>query len=224
MPGASRAIKRACQAASRVVSTGLTSMSYNPFTASVTPTGLVAVPLGTNAPNTVTVNASSQLREGNNPANTNGTYFTAGVFAEVMADGPYSVSVGNASISTSDRGIGGGYSSNDRATMVFFIMCGNTTTCRIYTWVGGTLTQVGTAASTFTTSGSDVLMIKYVISGADIIYTVYKNGTATACTWTDTGGATIGIPGRHPLASFRHTYSGSNFASPGIKSVSAALI
>lgn len=199
-------------------------MAYNPFTASVTPVGMVVVPTSAPAPNTVTVDSSARLREGNTATNTNGTYFTCAVFPEKMVDGAYTVGVGNAAISTSDRGIGAGYSNNDHSRIIFFIMSGNTTACRLYTYIDGILTPVGTTQSIFSTAGSDVLWIRYSVSGSDIIYTVYRNATATTVTWTDVGGATLGTPGRKPVAAFRRTYSGSQFASPGIDSIEAAML
>lgn len=206
---------------------GVSSVTYSPFTSGVTPPGLVVVQLSSAAaPNTITVDTNSppRMREGNNVTNTSGSHYTAGVFPETMIDGRYEVKIGNAQIATSSRGIGGGYCNSDRTKMVFFIICGNTTACRIFTYVSGTLTPVGTTQNTFVTSSSDTAALRYAISGSDIVYTVYKNGSATTVTWTDTGGATIGTPGRKPMVAFRHEYSGGNFASPGIKSLETVML
>lgn len=56
-----------------------------------------------------------------------------------------------------------------------------------------------------------------------IPYTVYKNGSATALTWTDST-SVIGTPGRHPGGVFRHAYSGGQFTSPGIHAYAAAVL
>lgn len=202
-----------------------TSVLYGPpFAASTVPAGVVVVPTAANAPSTVTVDASGRMREGAT-GGADGTYFTLAVFPETMAAGPYKVGAGQAAIQTSDRGIGAGYCNSDLNTAVFVIMCGNTTACRLYTYVGGVVTPVGTSQSIFSTSGSDVIWIQYSVSGADIVYTVMRNTTATTVTWTDTGGATIGTPGRKPCLAFRRSRSGGGqFASPGIDSIEAVML
>lgn len=224
---ASRIVRAGAAAASAVVATsGLSSMSYPSFTASTKPTGVVDAKFsGAGTFNTglsITVDSSSRMVEPNS-ITTNGTYLSGAVFPEVMADGLYQVTVTNALISNSDRGIGPGMCNADGSVAVFAIICGNTTTARMYSYAGGVLTQRGTTASTFSTANTDLLKLVPSLSGGIYTYTLYKNGTATACTWTDSG-AVIGAPPKHPTACFRHVYSSGQSASPGIKAISAALI
>lgn len=217
--------RRGVQAASASAIPDATSVVYGPpFVANTVPAGVVAVPTAANAPSTVTVDASGRMREGNT-GGVDGTYFTLAVFPETMAAGPYKVGAGQAAIQVSDRGVGAGYCNSDLNKAVFVIMCGNTTPCRLYTFVGGVVAPVGSSQAIFSTAGSDVIWIQYSLSGADIVYTVMRNATATTVTWTDTNGATIGTPGRKPCLAFRRTRSGGGaFASPGIDSIEAVMI
>lgn len=223
----SRVMRAGAVAASAVVAaSGLSSMSYASFTASTKPTGVVdaqfsgSLTFATGL--SITVDSSSRLVEPNS-GTTNGTYLSGAIFPEVMADGLYQVTVTNALISNSDRGIGPGMCNSDGSVAVFAIICGNTTPARMYSYVGGTLTQQGTTASTYSTSNTDLLKLVPSLSGGIYTWTLYKNGTATACTWTDSAGL-VGAPPKHPTACFRHVYSSGQSASPGIKAISAALI
>lgn len=226
MSFSSRMARRAAVAASvAAVASGLSSVSYPSFTASTMPTGAFAVPMGGAntfaSGTTITVDASSRMKEPNS-ANVNGTYRSAAVFAERMAPGAYSVTVGNANISTSDRGFGCGMSNDDGSVIVFCMVFGNTNAPRIYTYISGTVTPVGTAGSGFSGSASDTITLKYTVSSGIATYTVYKNGTTMGATWTDSSNV-VGTPGRHPCVSFHHVYSSYQYASPGCKSLTAAL-
>lgn len=163
---------------------------------------------------------SSALRESGSIVS-DGTYYSAFVFPEVMHTGVFSVTCGNAALQTSDRGIGAGVFSGDGTKGVFFIMCGNSVSCRIKTYLSGTISDQGTFANTFSTSGSDLLQLRPSLSSGVYTWTVYKNGSATACTWTDSSHV-IDLPGRRFGACFRHNYSNGQFSSPGIKSMAAA--
>lgn len=224
---ASRLVARgAITSASGGTSDGLASLDYPSFAASTLPTGLIAVPMsGANtfaSGTSITVSATGVMREPNS-ANVNAAYYSTGVFAEQMASGLYSVTVGNAALVNNSQGIGAGMSNADGSIQVFVIVCTNTTSARIYTWVAGVLTQVGTTSSTVSSSASDKLALVPSLSGGIYTYTLYKNGAPTACVFTDSS-AVIGVPGRHPVAAFKRTYSSGQAASPGIKSLSAALI
>lgn len=226
MAGSRNAGRRGVSASAQAnQDTGLSSVNYSAFTASTLPAGL-AIQFTTGAFATglsISVNASAQMTEPNS-ITTNGTYFSGYAFNERMKNQPYSVGVGNALRANSDRGIGAGMCNDDGSAAVFFIMCGNTTACRIYTWAGGVLTQQVSTASIFSTSNTDVLWLDPAV-GTDGLYTytVRKNSTPTACTWKDSA-AVIGVPGRHPMAAFRHTYSSGQNVSPGVKSLAAALV
>ncbi len=86
---------------------------------------------------------------------------------------------------------------------------------RLFTAIGGTITQRSTGSTATSATGTDVIDIRYAVSGSDIVYTVYKNGTATNLTWTDTDAAIVGIPGRYPIDVLRSIRTaGTNYQSP----------
>ncbi len=164
---------------------------------------------------------SNILRESNNTGTTTQAYFSAFVFPEVMHTPLFSITAGNAALSTTDRGIGAGMFSADGTKGVFFIIAGNTTPLRIYSWTGGTATVQGTTSNQFSTSSSDLIRLQPSMSGSGVVtWNIYKNGTLQTATWTDSSHV-IDLPGRRFGACFRHAYSNGQFASPGIKSMAA---
>lgn len=162
---------------------------------------------------------SNNLREGSSVV-ANGTYFSAFVFAEVMHTPLFSITVGNAALSTTDRGIGAGMFSGDGTKGVFFIICGNSTPLRIYSYVNGTATVQGTTSSQFSTSSNDLLRLQPSMSNGVVTWNIFKNGTQQTATWTDSSHV-VDLPGRRFGACFRRTYSNGQFASPGVKSMAA---
>lgn len=172
----------------------------------------------TSGAGTVTA-VSNNLREGNSIAS-NGIYFSAYVFSEVMHTPLFTVTAGNAALSSTDRGIGAGMFSDDGTKGVFFIICGNTTPCRIYSWTGGTATVQGTTSNQFSTSSSDLIKLQPSMSSGVVTWNIYRNGTLLNATWTDSSHV-IDLPGRRFGGVFRRAYSNGQFASPGIKSMAA---
>lgn len=166
--------------------------------------------------------SSNVLTEGNSSAS-GGTYFSAAVFPDEMNTSLYAPRVRNANRAVSDRGIGCGMSNSSGTSIVYFIMSGNSVAATIQTWVGGTRTNQVSQGSLFSSSNADWLSLVPSIESGHYRYTVYKNGSATALTWLDSTDV-IGIPGKYPCATFRHSYSGGQFASPGITSLTAADI
>lgn len=132
-----------------------------------------------------------------------------------MDDGPYKVSAGHGGgTSSTDRGYGPGYSNGDGSIAVF-ATCFQSGSGRLFTAIGGTITQRSTGSTATSATGTDVIDIRYAVSGSDIVYTVYKNGTATNLTWTDTDAAIVGIPGRYPIDVLRSIRTaGTNYQSP----------
>lgn len=163
---------------------------------------------------------SNILRESNNTGTTAQAYFSAYVFPEVMHTPLFSVTAGNAALSTTSRGIGAGMFSDDGTKGVFFIIAGNTTSLRIYSWIGGTATVQGTTSNQFSTSSSDLIRLQPSMSGGVVTWNIYKNGTLQTATWTDSSHV-IDLPGRRFGGCFRHEYSSGQFPSPGIKSMAA---
>lgn len=194
-------------------------VSYPSFTVVPVQGFNVAITSGAGAA-TVT---SSALRESN--GTTASSSLSAYVFAEVMHTPLFTVTIGNARIGavTSSRGIGGGMFSDDGTRGVFFIMAGNTTPCRIYTYESGTATIRGTTSNQFTTSSSDLIQLRPSISSGVVTWNIYRNGVLMNANWTDNTHI-MDLPGRRFGACFRHEYSGGHFPSPGIKSVEAADI
>lgn len=202
---------------------GLTSWGYPSFTASVTPSDIVSLALNAGA-GAVAVDANGRLQ----PAFTGASStFSSAARGPAMADGPYKVSAGHGgAASSTDRGYGPGYSNGDGSLAVFAILF-QSGAGRLYTAIGGTIAQVATGSTATSSSGTDVIDIRYVISGSDIIYSVYKNGSATPTnlTWTDAGGATLGIPGRYPIDVLRSIRTaGTNYQSPGSDLFQAVML
>jgi hypothetical protein len=161
---------------------------------------------------------SNNLRESNGTT-TNPSY-SAYVFPEVMHTPLFTATAGNALLQVSSRGIGTGMFSDDGTKGVFFIIAGNTTPCRIFSWDGGVLTVRGTTSSQFSTSSSDLLRLQPSISAGVVTWNVFRNATQLTCNWTDSTHI-MDLPGRRFAACFRHEYSGGHFAAPGIKSMAA---
>lgn len=162
---------------------------------------------------------SNNLREGNSII-ANGTYFSAFVFSEVMHTPLFTITAGNAALSTTDRGIGAGMFSDDGTKGVFFIICGNGTPCRIYSWTGGVATIQGTTSNQFSTSSSDLIRLQPSMSAGVVTWNVYRNATLLGCNWTDSTHI-MDLPGRRFGAVFRRLYSNGQFPSPGVKSMAA---
>lgn len=190
------------------------------FSGSTTPPGITVLPLNANAPTTVSVSGGI-MREGN--SGTSGSpFYTAVQMPEVMGTDIVKVTATNGAIANVDRAFGCGLSSADGTKMVFAYGGGNSNQARIATLSGGTVSLVGTGASTFFTSSSDILGVYPTLSGSDIVWRMQKNGVDTAVVWTDTGAA-FGFPGRIPVLIFRHFYTGgTQYVSPGVRAWTAA--
>lgn len=195
-----------------------TSWGYASFTPSVTPPDIASLALSTGAPG-VAVDGNARLQ--NLVAASNGNHYCAGR-GPAMAAGPYAVRVGNGGGSQStDRGYGPGYSAADGYVAVM-AACFSSGSGRLFTAIGGVVTQRATGSTATSGSGSDVLEMRYAVSGSDIIYTLYKSTgggafTATNLTWTDTNAAIAGIPGRYPIAHLRPVRNaGTTYYPPGI--------
>lgn len=182
------------------------------------PAGIVdvAITVGAGA-STVAANV---LTESNSSAS-NGSYFSAAVFPDQMATNLYVPRIRNAYRNTSDRGIGCGMSNASGTSIVYFIMAGNSTAATIQTWAGGTRTNQASLGGLFSTSSADMLSLVPAVESGHYRYTVYKNGSATALTWLDSTDV-IGVPGKYPCGTFRHSYSSGQFVSQGIGALYAA--
>lgn len=191
------------------------SVSYSSFPTLPAKGFNVAVTTGAG---TVTA-ISNNLREGNS-ITSNGTYISAYVFPEVMHTPLFTVTAGNAALSTTDRGIGGGMFSDDGSKGVFVIIAGNTAPCRIYSWSGGVATVQGTTSNQFSTSSSDLIRLQPSMSAGVVTWNVFRNATQLTCNWTDSSHI-MDLPGRRFGAVFRRIYSSGHFPSPGIKSMAA---
>ena len=162
---------------------------------------------------------SSSLRESN--GTTASSSYSSYVFPEVMHTPLFTVTAGNAALaSASSRAIGAGMFSGDGTKGVFFLMAGNTTPLRIYSWTGGTLTIQGTTSNQFTSSSSDLLKLQPSMSAGVVTWNVFKNGVQQNANWTDSSHV-VDLPGRRFGPCFRHEYSGGHFPSPGVKSMAA---
>lgn len=200
---------------------GLTSWGYPSFTASVTPGDIASLALNAGA-GAVAVDANARLQAAF--TGSSGTFYSA-ARGPMMADGAYAVSAGHGgAASSTDRGYGPGYSNGDGSIAVFATLF-QSGAGQLRTAIGGTVTQRATGSGATSGSSSDVIEIRYAISGSDIIYTVYKNANPTNLTWTDTGGATIGIPGRYPIDVLRTIRTaGTNYPSPGSDLFQAVML
>jgi hypothetical protein len=194
------------------------SVSYASFPTK--PAGIVDVAITAGAGASLV--SSNVLTEGNS-STTNGNYFSAAVFPNQMGTNLYIPRVRNANRASSDRGIGCGMANSTGTSIVYFIVCGNSTSATIQTWVGGVRATQVTQGGIFSSSNSDWLSLVPTMDAGYYRYTVHKNGSATALTWHDTG-SVIGVPGKYPCAAFRHTYSFGQFVSPGILALEAADI
>lgn len=184
------------------------------------PAGIVDVAMTVGA-GASTVN-SNVFTEGNSTA-TGGSYFSAAVFPDEMGTSLYAPRVRNANRAVSDRGIGCGMANSAGTSIVYFIMCGNSTAASIQTWVGGTRAIQTSQSGLFSTSSSDWLSLVPTLESGHYRYTVHKNASATALSWLDSADL-IGVPGKHPCVTFRHSYSGGQFPSQGVAAFSAADI
>lgn len=203
-----------------IAASGKKTFSYT-FSGTTKPAEIIDVALNAGASNTTTV-ASGIIREGSSTA-TNGTYYTLSIWGVLMNTSYYTSAVTNGLIQNSDRAMGPAMSDATGANVVFATIRGNSGNSVISTGIGGTVTSRASSSTVFSNSTSDVITLVPTVSGGIYTYTVYKNGTATALTWTDSG-SVIGVPGRYPGGVFRHVYSSSQFLSPGIRAYAAADI
>lgn len=226
---AARSVRRGAIAMSGAHSTPTTPQSYdwNFGSGAVTtiPAGSVQVKMVSSSQGDMYIQSpgSGGYLIENNGTSTTSTQYGAMVFPASLATNITKISFTNAFTVTSDRGNGTGLFSANGTRGVFFIICGNTSAATIHTWDGTSRVQRASLAGLYSTSASDVIDMRNTISGGIVTWTVYKNNSATSLTWTDSSNL-FDIPGRYPAATFKHTYSGGHFKSPGIKRVTAADI
>ncbi len=195
------------------------SASMSTFPTSVKPAEWVTTALKPNTSlNTSLVN--SVLIEGESPdvwAQWN-DYYTAVQFGvTVPGAGLYSMEVTNGGINSTDRWMGVAIPPLTGSTWLIAYGCGDLGgDDSIATVSGGVLTNRGTGARPKFT-GSDRLKLVPTRSGSDITWTVYKNDVATAITWTDTGGAIFGEPGRTPGCVMRQITNWGRYCSQGVR-------
>lgn len=212
MSVAHRAARRGALAAS-----GASPKKTISYTFTSKPAGTLDVAIDANA-GASAIN-SNALREG--ASGTAGQYYlSAAVMPDVMST-LYSTTVTNAAQSTSRRGMGPGCFSADGTKGVFAILKGNTGAAAIYSWVGGAYAVQANQSGLYSTASTDQIALVPSVSAGVITWTVVKNGTPTALTWTDSGHL-VDLPGTHPAACFLHEYSGYQFYSPGISALAAA--
>lgn len=207
--------RRGSIAASRVKGVAISYASFP-----TKPVGIVDVAITSGAG---TSGVSSNILAETNSITVNATYFSAAVFPDEMMSHFYIPRVRNANRSATDRGIGCGMSNATGNSIVYFIMCGNSTAASIQTWTGSARTIQASQGGLFSTSASDWLSLVPAIESGHYRYTVHKNGSATALTWLDSTDV-IGIPGKRPCVTFRRTYSTGHFASPGAAAFEAVDI
>jgi len=197
--------------------TGKKTVTYASFPTVPAGTVNVACTPGAGA---VTV-TSNCLRDGNSTA-ANGTYWSLAVLPDDMGLDDFSTTVTNAGLdSSSDRGAGGGNASADGTVAVFAILCGTGkgVSGQIYTWVGGVLTSRASQLSVTWVQNNTAALVPAVSDGV-VTWTLYKNGVATALTWTDDDHL-VDLPGAHPVIGFRHAYASGQYAGPGVKALMA---
>lgn len=184
------------------------------------PTGTVNVACTVGAG--VVAATSGALREGNSTGG-NGTYISLAVLPDDMGLDDFSTTVTNAGLdSSSDRGAGGGNASADGTVAVFAVLSGTGkgVAGQIYTWVGGMLTGQASQSSV-TWVKNNTIELRPAVDADDVVtWTLYKNGVATALTWTDEDHL-VDLPGSHPALGFRHQYSSGQYSGPGISALVA---
>lgn len=193
------------------------------FSGTIKPSGIIDIPLTTGASNATTM-SSGILREGNSIAS-NGSYYTLSLWGVETSTDFYTSSVTNGLIASTDRAMGPALSNSDGSKVICSLHTGNAGSSTITTFIGGVMTHrfTSTSATFRSSSSTDVMTLVPSVSGGVWTYTVYKNGTALAMSWTDTAGD-FGAPGKYPSGMFRHTYSTGQYVSPGIRAYSAADI
>jgi hypothetical protein len=195
--------------------------SYNyTFSGTTKPAGIIDVAINAGAGTTSV--SGGIIREGNSTAS-NGTYHTASIWGNVMNTSYYTVSATNGALSTTNRGFGPGMSDSAGTKIVYVIVCSNTSAATIQTFVSGTVTTQASLAGLYATTSTDIITLVPTVSAGLYTYTVYKNGSVTALTWTDSS-SVVGLPGRYPCGVFKHIYSSGQFTSPGIRAYAAADI
>lgn len=187
------------------------------FSGSTKPAEFVDVALTTHAAASSSM-SSGILREGSSAASDGNHYTMTKWGLTVPGSNPYWAQVTFGNITISGRGVGACMSNSDSTRVIAAIGRGDgSTRTYIVTHISGTRTVRATTGTSPQWESPDNLRLVYAISGSDIVWTVWENGVATACTWTDTNGATFGLPGREPGGIFEHSYSNGQFTSPGIR-------
>ncbi|WP_319456855.1 MULTISPECIES: GH39 family glycosyl hydrolase [unclassified Mycobacterium] len=153
------------------------------------------------------------------PSTGAGVFFTGGIYKTPMI-GPthYSEVQWQGDGSSTDRGNGVAVASNAAGSACVLATgrswAGSTAT-QIFTLAGGTLTSRASGTTTWTTN--DKMRIVVTESGGVYTYTVFKNGTTTGISWTDSGAAHT--PGNYcGFALQGITSGGITYTPSGIKS------
>ncbi len=192
------------------------TMSFT-FSGTTKPAGLTDIALTTGAGGTTV--ASGILREGNS-STSNGTYFTLTQWGFQMETPIYISTVTNGGLSSTDRGIGAAMSDATGSKVIYCLFHGNSQPAAIETHISGVRASRATLSGNFIAAGNTISLVPSV-SGGIYTYTVHKNGSPIALSWTDSGGL-IGTPGPYPGAVFKHIYSGGQFGSPGVSGYNVA--
>ncbi len=198
------------------------SASMTTFPVSVKPSGWVTTALN---PNTSLDSRleNSILVEGDSPDvwATWNEYFTAVQFGvTVPGNGLYSMEVTNGNRNSTDRWMGVAIPPLTGSTWLIAFGCADGgMDDAIATISGGTLTIRGTTSRP-KFNGSDRLKLVPTRSGSDITWTVWKNDVVTSITWTDTGGAIFGEPGRTPGCVMRQITNWGRYGSQGVSGYS----
>jgi len=213
MVAAAHAARAGAAAAARIAKK---TIAYPSFTQVPAGTTDIAVTPGAGP---VTFN-TNRLVEGNSTA-TSGAYHSVAAMPDVMSTNFFSATVTNANASTTSRGMGAAVISADGTKVLMCVLSGNTATAKIISWTGAGTETTQASASVFSNSSSDTIELRPSVSGGVVTWTVYKNGVATALTWTDSGHL-LDLFGARPGCAFRHEYSGNQFPGPGVKALTAA--
>jgi len=159
--------------------------------------------------------SSGAVATNDNPAHTNGTYYSGGIYkTQTHSADMYSEvtrSSHSATGTTSDMAI-----VRSDAAGANWVGCvshwGGSNSTQILMCLAGVVTAHGTnTADEYTHSGQKLR----IVADGDV-YTVWIDGTPTLCQWDDSTGLYTGATNKYPGFGFQHRYANSLYAAPGI--------
>jgi hypothetical protein len=178
---------------------------------------------GTMTPASLTVNATPRLTMAT-PTGTanNGNYATGRCFRDPLTTALHfceATCSGDTSGASYPRAAGVGVGGSDNVftngVVAFAANFNGANSLQVFTKTGSTLTQRATVNNQLI--AGDKLRLVTTFNGANYVYTVYKNGVATACVWTDTGN--VVTPGLWPAVILQGIYSSGWFGPNNVLAV-----